>query len=99
MPKGKDRQDPIEGGEDTQDPIEGEVANRTSSAPRRERRRRSRRAGGKNGVPKGKDRNGVPKGKDRQDPIEGPTANDEKGTNFSPGHERQRRPRGAGSKA
>ena len=99
VPKGKDRQDPIEGGEDTQDPIEGEVANRTSSTPRRERRRRSRRAGGKNGVPKGKDRNGVPKGKDRQDPIEGPTANDEKGNNFSPGHERQGRPRGAGSKA
>jgi hypothetical protein len=80
----------VSGREDKQDPLEGAVANRTSSTSRRERRRRSRSAGGKNGVPKGKD---------RQDPIEGPTANDEKGNNFSPGHERQGRPRGAGSKA
>jgi hypothetical protein len=80
----------VRGRDDKQDRNDGAVANRTSSAARRERRRRARRAAGKNGVAKSND---------RQVPIEGPMASDEKGTNGSPGSERQRRPRGASSKA
>ena len=80
----------VRGRKDKHDPIEGAVASRTSSETRPERHRLFRRGGGKNGVPKGKD---------RQDPIEGPAANDEKNTNGSPGHERQRRARGASSRA